>query len=118
MIVDLGKAIKFLTLPCKIRRLISENYVNGELVPTYTADENLKLVVMPMSGRELRNYAEGEFDYNDIIVFQDSESLFLKPKDRIYYKGNWFEVRTCVDLEDYVNIKKFTGKRIAIKDVT
>lgn len=107
---DMSKAVNVLFAVYAVRRK-TEAYVDGELTETFAANENFTGAVLPMTGKELRNLPEGEYDYEDKMIITDG-SVDFNTGDRIVAFGREFEIRINKDVSDLVNLKTYTAKKI------
>lgn len=73
---DMSKAVNMLFAVYAVRRK-TEAYVDGELTETFAANENFTGAVLPMTGKELRNLPEGEYDYEDKMIITDGSIDFI-----------------------------------------
>jgi hypothetical protein len=112
VIVDLGKAISFLKVPTTVKRFVDEVYVNGEVEKSYSESEEIPLVCIPLSGSEIRNQPTGEYDSDDLNVFQGMESMSLQKRDIVIRKNKIYEIRSEVDYAEIAGIKKFIAKKL------
>lgn len=107
---DMSKAVMVLFDIYSVRRK-TEAYVDGELTETFAANENFTGAVLPMTGKELRNLPEGEYDYEDKMIITDG-SIDFAMGDRVVAFGSEFEIRIKKDVSDLVNLKTYTAKKI------
>jgi hypothetical protein len=68
--------------------------------------------VLPMTGKELRNLPEGEYDYEDKMIITDGTVSTLRIGDRVVAFGREFEIRIKKDVSDLVNLKTYTAKKV------
>ena len=107
---DMSKAVSVLFATYAVR-CKTEEYVDGELTEVFAANMNFTGAVLPMSGKELRNLPEGEYDYEDKMIITDG-SVDFALGDRIVAFGSEFEIRIKKDVSDLVNLKTYTAKKI------
>lgn len=92
-----------------IQRWISESNVDGEVSESYSADESIFAIVLPMSGNVIRQHEHGEYNSEDKIVFFENS---IAVKDKILHKGIWYEIRSVSDWKDHGNIFQTLAKKI------
>lgn len=107
---DMSKAVAMLFATYAVRRK-TESYVDGELVETFAANEDFTGAVLPMTGKELRNLPEGEYDLEDKMIITDGVIDFALG-DRVVAFGSEYEIRIKKDVSDLVNLKTYTAKKI------
>ena len=107
---DMSKAVGVLMGDYAVKRK-TESYVDGELVTVLAAPEIFRGAVLPMTGKELRNLPEGEYDYEDKMIVTDG-SVDFSLGDRVVAFGLEFEIRIKKDVSDLVNLKTYTGKKV------
>ncbi|HMV44720.1 MAG TPA: hypothetical protein PK079_25070 [Leptospiraceae bacterium] len=106
---DMSKAVSILMGDYIVKRK-TQVYEQGELVESFS-ETPIHCAVLPMTGRELRNLPEGEYDMEDKMILSDG-SLDLALGDVIVAFGSEFEIRIKKDVSDLVNLKTYTAKKI------
>lgn len=112
MIADISEALeKLLFSNHTISPFTSESFSNGEATRIYGTNYTLLCGVIPLTGKELKNLPEGQYTSEDVIILTKGDSS-LTIKDRVTKNGSIYEVMMIFDISEYVNVKKFIGKKM------
>lgn len=89
---------------------VSGKYVGGEYQKNTEPDEK-RLIVLPISGEEIKNGEPGFYTYEDKLVIELG-SRTLTEKDRFRFENKTFEIVKHADYVSIANVARYTAKKV------
>lgn len=86
-------------------------YIKGEYVPNSGTPDTKKLIVIPISGYELKNSESGEYTSEDRMVLEVGAKT-LSEGTKFLFEGRKYEIRKEFDYVSVANIAKYIAKKI------
>lgn len=101
-----------LTRIVSVTAITQGSYIEGEWVPGLTEpQENLRMVVMPITPRQLKNLPEGQYSTQDKKFYHKSNDEFRE--GTVFVTGNdRYEVKESTDRRIEGGFMLYMGKRI------
>ena len=111
MIADISPAIDSLFMKDYTYQVYSQTELDGEFTEVLSDTSSIRCAVLPMNGKELKTFPEGQYTMEDKIILTHA-STTLKEKDRVIANSISYEILNELDVSDIVRIKKYIGRKI------
>jgi len=94
----------------KVKPYLGVTTVMGKVIPSWGAEVDTKLLILPIKLSDLNAYPEGAITTQDIIIHQVVDTP-LKERDKVVYKNIDYEVMHLADRTDYGGFYMCIGKK-------
>ncbi|EMF82229.1 hypothetical protein LEP1GSC188_3386 [Leptospira weilii serovar Topaz str. LT2116] len=89
---------------------VTGKYIDGEYKKN-SLPESKRLIILPISGEEIKNAEPGFYTYEDKLVLELG-SKTLNEKDQFKFENKTFEITKHADYVSIANISRYTAKKV------